>query len=742
MTPYKLAKIGRYLIYLVLFTPLLIAPKTLWEFVFIRNLFFYLIVVLLLLVSILYIYKNKTNINYKINSLFWLILGFIIIKIISGIFGVDPITSFFGTQPRMDGNIGYIMLFGFLISLLLFIDSKKEWNKIFKISIFVASISLIFSLIQPFFPAEGFLAGSGSTNFFSHRLIGTLGNPIFFAGYLLPHIFLSIYLGLEEKNNKFVRYTFFGLSLFFIFITLLTKTRGSLMALLGTAFVIFIFSLFYFLKIRKKNIFSLLLLVIPISGFLLLALSSLGLVRHFSDFSLTSTTVITRFMLWKIGIQGFFDKILLGWGSENYAYIFSKFYNPKLLKYSFYETWADKPHNQLIEILATNGIFGLLFFIAIILVALYKILIPAWKNKDSFIAKLFIAGVILSFLIHIFFAFDTLEFRIVLFLIFGFIIFIDFNSKTKQIELSQGLLKGLFLITFFISFISLYLIGVNTVRLNIITSATREALIINDYTEVKKNIVKMPLLSSPYQNGNWENLADVILNSDASGRLPASISKEILPIIIKELKIATEKNPNNFSYNYRLAQMYNLAGIYIDRKYFDDAVIYLNKSKTISPERQVSDLLLAQVYYYQRDLDKALKLLEDLIAKNPEISQPYWYLGILYNASGDSEKAFAYMSTAVANGYGLKLNENILYVNILSKFNKYEEMEYVYKNIVELDKKNPTWWANLAFVYLELKKYDDARNATRQAIFMDPSFGNEGENFLQKINDIQYGKVE
>jgi len=741
MNQYKLAKIGRYLIYLILFTPLLVVPKTLWEFVFIRNLFFYIATAILLLISTLYIYKNKTNINFKINILFSLILAFIVIKIVSGIFGIDPIKSFFGTQPRMDGGIGYIMLFGLLISSLLFIDSKTAWKKVFKISIFVAFLTSLFALIQPFFPAEGFLAGKGITKFFKYRLIGTLGNPIFLAGYLLPHIFLSLYLGFEEKNNRFLRFSFFGLSLFFILIMLLTETRGALLALLGAGFIIFVLILFHFIK-SGKNKLNLFLLGIPVVGFIAFILFNNNFADRLKDFSLTSSTVVTRLILWKIGIAGFLDRVLLGWGSENYAYIFSKFYNPRLLKYSFYETWADKPHNQLIEIAATNGIFGILLFMAIILVALYKILIPAYKNKDNFIAKAFLSGVILSFFIHIFFAFDTVELRIVLFLLFGFIIFIDSDVKTKKVELSQGLLKGVFLITFIISCASLYFIGINTVKLNIITSATREALVVNDYIVAKKNIVKIPLLSSPYQAGNWENLADTILNADARGRLPISVLRETLPLMIKELKVFADNNPYNFSYSYRLAQMYNLAAIYIDRKYFDDAITYLNKAKEISPERQVSDLLLAQVYYYKRDVDGALKLLEDLIAKNPDIPQPYWYLGILYNASGETEKAFAFMSTAVSNGYSLRLSEEVLYVNVLSKFNKYEEMEDVYKSIISKDKKNSTWWANLAFVYLQLKKYDDARNATRQAIFLDPAFGNEGEDFLQTINDAQYGKVE
>ena len=117
LSQYKLQKIGQYLSYLILLTPLFIVPNTLWEFVFIRNIIFYCFTTVLLFISILYIYKARESFSFKVNILFWFILGFIIVRILSGFFGVDADTSFFGTQPRMDGDIGYLALFGWFLSL-------------------------------------------------------------------------------------------------------------------------------------------------------------------------------------------------------------------------------------------------------------------------------------------------------------------------------------------------------------------------------------------------------------------------------------------------------------------------------------------------------------------------------------------------------------------------------------------------------------------------------------------------
>ena len=425
LNSYKIAKISKFLIYFTLFIPLFITPLTLWEFVFVRSLFFYCLVAVLLSLGLLYLYKNKHNIDFKVNILFCSIFVFILIRIISGIFGVDSHNSFFGAQQRMDGNLGYIFLFGWFLMLLLFLDSQDKWLKVFKVSTFVALIVSVFSVIQAFFPYDfGALGGKGDTKFLEHRLIGSLGNSIFLAGYLLPNIFLSLYLALRE-NKKQVRYFWLALSAIFMVVVLLTRTRGAIISLAVT-FAIVSGILFFYLILKKKK---LPLKKISIFGAPLLVLSTFvvlntDLIGRLTRVSLNSGTIATRLMLWKIGVNAFFDKWLLGWGPENFTYAFSKFYNPQILKFSFYETWSDKPHNQFIEIAVASGIFGLVAFLSIIAFSLYMLWRLFLKDRGQLSSYLLIGGVIISYCIHIFFAFDTLESRLIFFMILGYIVFL------------------------------------------------------------------------------------------------------------------------------------------------------------------------------------------------------------------------------------------------------------------------------------------------------------------------------
>ena len=61
-------------------------------------------------------------------------------------------------------------------------------------------------------------------------------------------------------------------------------------------------------------------------------------------FSIHGTVGIQiREYTWPIAWKGFCDQPIFGWGQENYAYVFNKYYHPSL----YYEKgeWCDRAHN-------------------------------------------------------------------------------------------------------------------------------------------------------------------------------------------------------------------------------------------------------------------------------------------------------------------------------------------------------------------------------------------------------------
>lgn len=668
-----------------------------------------------------------------------LIFLFIVIRIASGIFGIDPHNSFFGSQIRMGGNLGYIVLFGWLAALLFFLRGREEWNKFLKASVLVAAISATFAVIQAFFP-EGFgiLEGKAvGVAFLGHRLSGTLGNPIFLSGYLLPNIFLSGYLAAEAKTGK-QRIIWAVFAVFLTIITLLTQTRGAILALAAAVIILTAAGAGHSYKYNRERLKKY-WLVLPLAAALIIfVFLNKSLLTRLLD--INTGTSAPRLLMWKIGLSGFAEKRILGWGAENYSYVFSKYYDPELLKYSFYETWADKPHNQFVEIAAESGIFGLALFLGIFVAFFYDIRVLIKTDRGRFFSYLFLSGVMISYGAHIFFSFDTVESRIIIFAALAYVIFLrTIGPEEKQIiVLNRNLERTVMAVLIIASAASLWLIGAKTLGASFYASEATNALVDNNYGKSAKYAALLDKTKSPYETGTWETFSDIILQRDAAGKAPASVMRALLPIITKNLRAMADKYPDNFSYAYRLAQMYHLAGTYIDRSYNGKSIQYLEKSKALSPKRQVVPLFLAQVYFAEGDIDKAIATLEELVKNNENISEPYWYLGILYDAKGEYDKSYAFMSTAAEKGRPPKnINEEILYVTVLGRFKDYAAMAPIYESIIKKDPENSKWWANLAAVYLELKKYDKAREAAHQAIFLDPRFGDEGEKFIKKVDKAE-----
>ena len=79
-------------------------------------------------------------------------------------------------------------------------------------------------------------------------------------------------------------------------------------------------------------------------------------------FNLKDTNTEARIIQWGVALKGYKDHPLLGVGPENYYFLSNKYYNPEIYQYD--PSWFDKPHNYLIEVLVTSGIFGFAAYMA------------------------------------------------------------------------------------------------------------------------------------------------------------------------------------------------------------------------------------------------------------------------------------------------------------------------------------------------------------------------------------------
>ncbi|PIY89602.1 MAG: hypothetical protein COY73_00490, partial [Candidatus Nealsonbacteria bacterium CG_4_10_14_0_8_um_filter_37_14] len=185
-------KIIRYGTYLVLITPLIVSSKFFFPFVGPKSIYFFALVEIiffsyLILISISPKYRPRFNLLLMVLSIFLLIL------ILSSVFGVDFQNSFWSKYERMTGLLMWFHLFAFFVVLSSVFKERDEWYKIFGISVFIA---ILISLISLFEKMGVSIVGASSQGG------ATLGNSSFLGVYLLFNLFLALYLFLKTNQEK------------------------------------------------------------------------------------------------------------------------------------------------------------------------------------------------------------------------------------------------------------------------------------------------------------------------------------------------------------------------------------------------------------------------------------------------------------------------------------------------------------------------------------------------------------
>jgi O-antigen ligase len=349
----------------------------------------------------------------------WSVLSLVGVVFIADVFGHSFYHSFWSNYERMDGflTLLHVTAYYFIASSVL--NTKERWRLFFNISIFASIIMAFYTFLQ--------LAGKIQINQGGVRIDGTFGNATYLAVYMLFNIFITLLLslGVYERGvkNKWPLYGWYGLALVCQLITLYyTATRGAILALFGglilTALGIALFEK-HRPMVRKMGIGLLILVALVVGGFFAARntnfVTNSPTLGRFSSLSLESINNQGRRFVWPMAWQGFKDRPILGWGQENFNYVFNKYYDPRMYNQ---EPWFDRAHNIVLDWLVTTGIVGFLAYMSLFVGALFLI----WKNKEfSLGQKSLLVGLLGAYFFQNLFVFDNLISYVYFFSLLAFI---------------------------------------------------------------------------------------------------------------------------------------------------------------------------------------------------------------------------------------------------------------------------------------------------------------------------------
>ena len=402
---------------------LLYDPNVIFPFITLKAFVFHSLSLLgLILFSLLFFLDEKLRINLLLlfnNKLFKSYLIYLLLIFISGIFSENQFNSFWGSSERADGI--YLQLFCFYLTVVsCVILNNNQWKMVFISIISVSIILFVFQLFQ--FNRHYYRPGS------------FLNQPTFLASFYLISIGSCFLLNSLINNNKLkLIYQIITYSLAFIFIfgILISGTRASLLALILSVAVMYIYK-------RKEIQFNYTLIHFILS--VTLILGSLLFAIYLLNFELNKSisrmfvfegnfeTLNSRLINILISLKAInpfdvgFKNFLIGWGWANYYLAWDFAYMPMINRFD--PAPFDKAHNNYLDILVTTGLLGFIAFLNLIKHMYHSIIVI--KNLYLKLSLLFI---FLSKFLELFFTFDSVAGLIVSQIIFSYLVALELIDK-------------------------------------------------------------------------------------------------------------------------------------------------------------------------------------------------------------------------------------------------------------------------------------------------------------------------
>ncbi|HET8575029.1 MAG TPA: O-antigen ligase family protein [Candidatus Paceibacterota bacterium] len=352
-------------LFAVLLIPLLVFSNFFFPYITGKAFVFRILVEVLFVVWVLLALRNPMY-RPKWSGVFLALVFYIFIMFLAGMFGENPVRSFWSNYERMIGVITYLHLLVYFLIVGSVFRTPKIWHTFFASSL---AISIVVGI-------KGLLQISPQVT----RVSGTLGNPIYLAIYSLFHIFLAAYLFANARKRGYDTSLlwFYGIAgIFNVIVLYFTGTRGSILGLLGGIFVIMLLLALFERKrqmLRKIAIgICIFFVALPLLFFAFRHTAFIQgnpTLSRFTDISLTGGGGEARYMLWGMSLDGFKEHPILGWGPENFPILFTKYYTPDMYSQ---EAWFDRAHSMIFDELSSAGILGVLGYLSVFLFALFSL---------------------------------------------------------------------------------------------------------------------------------------------------------------------------------------------------------------------------------------------------------------------------------------------------------------------------------------------------------------------------------
>lgn len=633
------------LVFSVYFFPSHAAPQTF---------LFRILVEAMLALYLILLIKNSAYAP-KFSPLTWAVTIFMGVFAVAGIFGENPVRSFFSDFER---HWGFVTVFHFYIFFLVLgsvLRGREAWRMLFGVSVGVSMLVALYGVYQLLFQDVG-------------RIYSTIGNPAFLSTYLLLNAAIAWWCVGDKELPIFARRAFLVSAYGAAAVALLTGTRAALLALVAGGVVAFIGYFFWQKRNEVRSLqrfFLYITIAIALGTGAIMVLGrgdlaqKMGLDRLI-HISASDVTAQTRLHAWSAALQGAREAPVMGVGPENFNIVFNRYFDPGFYAFERSETHFDRAHNIFLEVLVTMGIVGLLAYVGMFAALKYEIHTRIKSERMTARDGAIFAALVAGYFVQGFFSMDALTAFLPLFLVFAY-----FSGDLGKDDKSQNgaSIKGfsdiiaIGAVVLGVALFAWFLNG-NPVRANIAFSngdAAEQTIGVTDPGNVLLGAHDNYQEALGYGAYGQETARAALARFAVhfyqayGATAPEEFTARVLPDALAAAQENILRNPSNYLYYADLARVYNIAYLVTKRVDAETEKTIAN-AEALAPGRLEVPFALAQLSLLKGDFAEAIGLANNGIAQSEYFVDFYHIAFLGYAVTGDEENAFNAFDAGVRKG--------------------------------------------------------------------------------------------
>ncbi len=657
------------------------------------------------------------------------LLTFLIVIGIADAFGVNFFQSFWSNFERMEGYITLLHLAAYFLVASTVLATEKMWNALWVVSLGAATLMACIGL-APVVATLGNLAAAP-------RIDATLGNPIYLAIYNVFHIFIALYLWAKARGWQPWHAAYpiiIVLQLLSLFFSL---TRGAVVGLFGGLIITATLIALFERKrpiLRKSAMGTLAILVVIIGGFLAIKNTQFAqtapVLSRFATISLEGGgTIAARYMIWNIAWQGVKERPILGWGQNNFDYVFAKYYTPDMYGQ---EPWFDRTHNIVFDWLIAGGFLGLITYLAIPLTTLYYLWF--YRRRESMMdvtEKSLWTGLLAAYMFHNLFVFDNLVSYVLYMTVLAFIAW----RVAQQLPSSDKVAKTVSeTTTQFVSLpVGLIAAVVLVWSLNIPSIQASQNLIraLSQQPEgPTKNLEYFKLALANKTIGRQEvreQLLQVANQTVGLQGLSDTVKMQFFTLAKDEMDAELTRNPDSARLQLFMASFLVRFG------QNDLAMQRLEKARELAPKKQMVLFQMGELYLRTGKTAEALALFKQAYDLDPRYDEALKFYALAALYAGQSNLS----DSLLIGRYGTTTIDDPRFLSAYSQAKRYDVVIPILQALIGKDPTNPQYHVQLSAAYFEAGQRAKAIAVLQDLERTQPQYKSQLDAF---INDIRAGR--